>query len=384
MCSFSANDRGTGVRVVQGDLFKSNAQTLVNSVNCVGVMGKGIALGFRERFPDMYEDYVRRCKAGEVQLGKPYLFEREKPPHIVLFPTKGHWRAFSRISDIIEGMRYLIAHADEWGIESIAVPPLGCGNGQLDWRIVGPTLYRLLGELHIPVELYAPWDAPPEQLTLDFFEEPIKTDHGDGAGASLEPGLIAVIEVLRRLEAEPYTPPTGRTKLQKLAYFATALGLPTGLRFRRSSYGPYSDELKGVLSLLINNGLLREERSGRMFRAHPGPTYADARDEYRDELRRCEDVIDQLHDLFARMDTRTAELAGTVHFAADQLRSGREPPTEAEVFEYVMDWKQRRSPPFAESEVAAMIREMAALGHLHVRASVGLPVPDELLDGAWA
>src|SRR5271168_538195 len=143
------------IRVRIGDIFESNAQTLVNTVNTVGVMGKGVALGFRKHFPEMYDDYVRRCERHEVQLGKPYLFRRVVPPHIINFPTKEHWRSVSRLEDIVKGLRYLQEHVQAWGVTSLAVPPLGCGEGQLEWRVVGPTLYRGLYELGIPVELYA-------------------------------------------------------------------------------------------------------------------------------------------------------------------------------------------------------------------------------------
>ena len=132
------------ITVVKGDLFKSKAQTLVNTVNCVGVMGKGIAIGFRKRFPEMFDDYVRRCEAGEVKLGQPYLYKSLLPPWVLNFPTKEHWRSVARLADITAGLEYLAAHYKDWGIESLAVPPLGCGEGQLDWRVVGPTLYRRL------------------------------------------------------------------------------------------------------------------------------------------------------------------------------------------------------------------------------------------------
>ncbi|MGQ9779784.1 MAG: macro domain-containing protein, partial [Bacillota bacterium] len=145
------------VRILVGDLFASKAQTLVNTVNCVGVMGKGVALEFKKRFPKMYEDYVRRCKAGLVKLGKPYLYRNLTGPWILNFPTKDHWRSVSRLSDIVQGLEYLVKHYKEWGITSLAVPPLGCGQGQLEWRVVGPTLYRYLNAMDIPVELYAPY-----------------------------------------------------------------------------------------------------------------------------------------------------------------------------------------------------------------------------------
>src|SRR5262245_32555101 len=96
--------------VVEGDLFASSAQTWVNTVNTVGVMGKGVALEFKKRFPTMYEDYLRRCARGEVKLGRPYLFRQLVGPWIVNFPTKGHWRAVSRLSDIVDGLDYLKEH----------------------------------------------------------------------------------------------------------------------------------------------------------------------------------------------------------------------------------------------------------------------------------
>src|SRR4051794_8075959 len=95
------------VSVVTGDMFASGAQTLVNTVNTVGVMGKGVALEFKKRFPDMYEDYRQRCAAGAVRLGQPYLYRTLLPPYILNFPTKDHWRSVSKLSDIIEGLDYL-------------------------------------------------------------------------------------------------------------------------------------------------------------------------------------------------------------------------------------------------------------------------------------
>ncbi|MDO9349856.1 MAG: macro domain-containing protein, partial [Deltaproteobacteria bacterium] len=159
------------VKVLLGDLFESKAQTWVNTINCVGVMGKGVALEFKNRFPDMYEDYVTRCKRGEVKLGRPYLFKRLVPPWILNFPTKDHWRSVANLKSIIEGLKYLLSHYEEWGIQSLAVPPLGCGQGQLEWRIVGPTLYRLLSKMDIPVELYAPYGTPHEELQPEFLGE---------------------------------------------------------------------------------------------------------------------------------------------------------------------------------------------------------------------
>lgn len=157
------------VTIKQGNLLDSQAQTLVNTVNCVGVMGKGIALEFKKRFPVMYEDYVNRCAKRDVQLGRPYIYTQNNGPGIVNFPTKDHWRSLAHLDDIVEGLRYLQANYEAWGITSLAVPPLGCGNGQLDWEVVGPTLFRHLSLLDIPIELYAPLGTPYHMMQSSYF-----------------------------------------------------------------------------------------------------------------------------------------------------------------------------------------------------------------------
>src|SRR5262245_22432262 len=107
------------VDVVIGDLFEADAQTLVNTVNCVGVMGKGVALEFKRRFPDMFEDYKRRCERHEVKLGYPYLFRSLLPPFVLNFPTKDDWRSPARISDIVAGLEHLERNFEAWGITSM-------------------------------------------------------------------------------------------------------------------------------------------------------------------------------------------------------------------------------------------------------------------------
>jgi O-acetyl-ADP-ribose deacetylase (regulator of RNase III) len=246
------------MKVVIGDLLESQAQTLVNTVNCVGVMGKGIALEFRKRFPDMYEDYVRRCEADEVKLGRPYLYRRLISPHILNFPTKNHWRSPSRLEDIVRGLDYLKENYREWGITSLAVPPLGCGHGQLEWRVVGPTLYRKLKELAIPVELYAPFGTPHSELQPSFLEREI-VSNSDAPPSRITPAWVALVEILARIEREPYHWPVGRVSFQKIAYFASELGISTGLEYERGSYGPFAPKLKAVTTKLMNNGLIREE-----------------------------------------------------------------------------------------------------------------------------
>lgn len=158
------------IKVLIGNLFESKAQTIVNAVNCVGVMGKGIALEFKKRFPTMYADYAARCKRKEVALGQPYLYRGKKPPYILNFPTKDHWHSASKLDDIEMGLQFLIDHYTEWGITSIAVPALGCGEGGLNWQLVGPMLYRYLTKMDVPVEIYAPFGTSMECLQIKTAE----------------------------------------------------------------------------------------------------------------------------------------------------------------------------------------------------------------------
>lgn len=136
-------------------MLDSTAQTLVNTVNCVGVMGKGIALEFKRRYPAMFKEYVSMCERGLVNPGVPFCFNGGGH-QILNFPTKNHWKARSRIDDIERGLKHLRARYRDWNIESIAVPPLGCGNGGLDWADVRVLIEKYLGDLPIDVFVYAP------------------------------------------------------------------------------------------------------------------------------------------------------------------------------------------------------------------------------------
>jgi len=374
------------VKVLIGDLFESKAQTLVNTVNCVGVMGKGVALEFRKRFPEMFEDYEQRCQRKEVRLGRPYLFKRLLPPWILNFPTKNHWRAVTNLEDIITGLDYLLAHYEQWGVASLAVPPLGCGMGQLEWRVVGPTLYRYFTRMSIPVEIYAPYGTPHAELSPSFLGA--YGAEGDLTVPMPEPEFIrpewiAIVEVLSRIESQPYHWPVGRTTFQKIAYTLTEEGLDTGLDYRPGSYGPHARELKPMLGRLINNGLIKEEQLGeKMFRVRPGSTFGDAKAAYRHQLNAFEAVVQKTTDLFLRLkSTHQAELVTTVLYAARQLeRSRPRKPSEMEVLESVMRWKQRRRPPLETSEVAHTVRNLAALEWLDIEPSPDLPLPSPEID----
>lgn len=364
-----------------GDILKSKAQTLINTVNCVGVMGKGIALEFKNRFPGMYEDYVQRCQRGEVKPGVPYLYKTLFPPQIINFPTKDHWKSISKLSDIERGLKHLFEHYRGWGVTSLAIPPLGCGNGQLEWRVVGPLIYRFVKDIGIPVEMYAPYGTHSKELTVEFLEQ--GTDrHPEptvrNGQSSLNPAWVALVEILARIEQQPYHWPVGRTLFQKIAYLATNEGLPTGLQYQRSSFGPFSGDLKALEAKLVNNGLLQEERHGKMFMVTVGPNFNRIRQKYAPFFNQWGGILDKTADLFTRVSTDQAEVIATVLFATRELMSEqRDLASESKVLEAVMHWKQKRRPPLDRSTVASTIRNLATLRWLAVKADPNLPVPDE-------
>jgi O-acetyl-ADP-ribose deacetylase (regulator of RNase III) len=367
------------VQVLEGDLFNSEAQTLVNTVNCVGVMGKGIALEFSTRFPAMYRDYVKRCADGNVQLGKPYLYSDLISKWIINFPTKQHWRSVSRLEDIVTGLEYLQEHFASWGVTSLAVPPLGSGNGGLEWSVVGPTLYRYLSRLPIPVELYAPRGTSPSQLTRAYLERDVAVD-ADALGVNtgrLNPAWIALVEILARITSTRYHWPVGRVMFQKVAYFATVFGIPTGLRYERASYGPFAAQLKPALTKLANNSIVTEQVRGSLIEIGTGRTWPDARVVYAQELQPWEAAIQRVADLMTRMTVHEAEMAATIHFVASEFETAKGPPTESDVLREVMAWKQRRRPEWDEAEVALMIRHLAILGVIHVSVTRELTLSDE-------
>lgn len=173
------------IKLTQGNLLAAPAQALVNTVNTVGIMGRGIALQFKQAYPAMFRDYERACRAGEVQLGKVQVFDlgglMGGPRWIINFPTKGHWRADSRMADIDAGLKDLVATIRKLRIRSIAIPPLGCGNGGLDWNEVRPRIEAALAEVpEVEALVYAP-SGTPEAAAMPVRTERPKMTMGQAA-----------------------------------------------------------------------------------------------------------------------------------------------------------------------------------------------------------
>ncbi|MEW6087053.1 MAG: macro domain-containing protein [bacterium] len=367
------------MEILIGDIFQSKAQTIVNTVNCVGIMGKGIAAEFKKLFPQMFTDYVARCERKELKPGIPYLYKESMfDPQIINFPTKSHWRAASHIEDIEKGLRILSEKYKEWGVESIAIPPLGCGNGQLLWESVGPLIYKYVSKWDIPVKLYAPYGTPALQLKIDFLSRESRL-RKEGSGMKIlqkiNPAWIVLTEIIYRIERQKYYIPVGRTIFQKIAYVATVLGLPTGLNYIRASYGPYCRELDDVKKRLANAGLIREEQSGSMLRVIYGPEYENNREKYKEDIKKWDELINKTVDLFLRLDTNKAEIVATVLFVEQEINKKND-ISELDVLNEVMKWKQKRRPPISEKEVAETVRNLGVLKWFNVKPSCELPIAD--------
>lgn len=146
------------VQIVSGDILKSKMQTLVNPVNCCGVMGNGLALKFRRKFPNMFLDYRKKCHASRVKLGEPYLYRDASGINIINFPTKQGFKDAADVDGIAHGLDFLLDHYSEWEITEMAIPALGTGNGGLKFSEFGPFLYNRLLQFDILVEFYLPED----------------------------------------------------------------------------------------------------------------------------------------------------------------------------------------------------------------------------------
>lgn len=365
------------INVKIGNIFDSDAQTLVNTVNCVGVMGKGIAAEFKKQYPDMFHAYKKLCDSGLVKLGEPYLYRDLFGKSVVNFPTKKHWRSPSRLKDIESGLDYFVEHYEDWKIESVAFPPLGCGNGGLEWTEVGPLMYKKLSSLKIPIELYAPYGTVKTQLTEQFLSNNMNVEDKVGIyHERIRDEWLAVLEVVYQLSQQKYANPVGRTIFQKISYVMTELGVETGFSFSKGSYGPFSSELKNAIIVLANANLVEEKQLGRMTAIFPSKNYDAKRAVFNNRIRRYEKQIVKTVDLFSRIkNTDQAEEVSSIIYATKFLKeeNGSGLVKEQDVFDYILDWKKRWQENGREENLATGIRNLQMLGWIKLEYSETLP-----------
>ena len=330
----------------QGNLLLADVDALVNTVNTVGVMGKGIALQFKRAYPAMFKAYEAAAKAHEIRLGNVYVWETgqiTRPRFIINFPTKRHWRAKSRLKDIDAGLIDLVRVVQERGIKSIAVPPLGCGNGGLNWADVEPRIVAAFAAVpYVDVLLYPPTGSPSAASMPTNEPRPAMT-----AGRA---ALIALLDSYST-QAEASA---SLIESQKLMYFLQEAGEPLRLNYEKHLYGPYADNLRHVLKVVEGHYLQGfGDGSTPVMEAEcldvlPGAT-ADARavlGAHPETERR----IDRVLELADGYETPYGlELLASVHWVVRQ-----EPDTSTDVdqlVEKVRSWTPRKGRMFTEKHI---------------------------------
>ena len=322
----------------QGDIFKSEAQTLVATVNCVGVMGKGLAKEFKQRYPDMFKEYAKACKRGELQKGKLFIYDYLNTK-ILCFPTKDNWKGPSKYEFIEEGLITLRDHYENMKITSIAIPPLGSGLGGLRWDKVRSLIEKYLKDLPIDVEIYEPLD---NQDRI-----PRKNPFRDNDKIKITPGAIYTGEMIRK--ARNSFPPEmkiGRLLLQKIAFFSQMAGLPIKLNFHKYKLGPYDYRLKFNVDRL--EGIYVRDASPTIQRSDLQMLNEDEwistieilNSEV--DLTETRRIISSVVDFLRAYSLIDIELLSTVYLAWSSVVASGSVGSDDEIIKFIREWKLQK------------------------------------------
>lgn len=341
------------VEFTTGDILDAKAEALVNTVNCVGIMGRGIALQFKNSFPGNFKAYEIACKHHEVQPGRMFVYPTglmNGPRFIINFPTKRHWRGKSRIEDIESGLVALREEIITRGIRSIAIPPLGAGLGGLDWKQVRSRIERALGDLEdVKVLVYEPGLSTEERITTAMPNIPEMTG-----------GRAALIALVQRYLAGLLDPTVTLLEVHKLMFFLQEAGEPLRLRFVQAPYGPYAENLRHVLKAVEGYYLTGYADGGdsptKELQLVPGAVEdADRKleqeTETRERIRRVADLVDGFESPFG------LELLSTVYWVLTHGSGGG----IDEIIRSVYGWGERKR-QFTERQIRLAIQ---VLGKKH-------------------
>jgi O-acetyl-ADP-ribose deacetylase (regulator of RNase III) len=347
------------IELTRGDILTADAEALVNTVNCVGVMGRGIALQVKNAFPDNFKDYAAACRRGDVQPGSMHVFETGQftnPLYVINFPTKRHWRGRSRLADVEAGLEALVAEVKRLGIRSVAVPPLGCGLGGLDWAEVRPRIEAAFGELpDIHALVYEPAGAPEASRMAKPRKVPTMT-----------PGRAALIGLMNRYLAGLMDPFVTLLEVHKLAYFMEAAGEPLRLNYVKGPYGPYAEKLRHVLSHIEGHYVIGyadgADRPNRQLELVPGAVkdaaeFLAAHPGTQERFERVADLVEGFETPFG------LELLSTVHWVVAQEGATTPDGTVAAVHE----WSERKL-DFTSDQIALAHNVLADKGWLPAEA----------------
>lgn len=345
------------IHFVKGTLFDDDCEALVNTVNCVGVMGKGVALQFKERFPENYKAYRRACATGEVRLGKIFAFSTdtfEKPRWILNFPTKRHWKEHSRIEYIVSGLNDLAEFIRRNDIRSVALPPLGCGLGRLEWAVVKPlivTRFSKMSDVHVYV--HEPEAAPTVGVSGGIPEKTIR----------MTPVRAAFVALAAFCQNNVFDPVFTLLKAHKVLYFLQCQGAQLRLKYEKAHYGPYATNLCHVLTQIeghfltgfTGNDLAPHVKLNVLSGAITGAKAV---------LVGEPELLRQVHNVEALVEgfesTSGMELLATVHWVCT-----REGAVNADnAYEKICQWSSRKARMFSREEVVCAFARLKQNGWL--------------------
>jgi len=313
------------IEITHGNILRIEAEALVNTVNCVGFMGKGIALQFKKAYPDNYDAYKKACDAGEMKPGHMFIFETWSminPKYVINFPTKRHWKGNSRLDDIKDGLKALVEDVKRLGMRSIAIPPLGCGLGGLQWQVVRPMIENAFAELPaVKVFLYEP-DGAPDAKTM-----PVHTKH-----PKLTIPRALFIKLMEKYDQFAYR--LTLLEMQKLAYFLQEAGEPLKLKYDKGIFGPYAHNLNKVLEIL----------EGHYIRGYGDSQKPDV------EIELLPDAVNEANEYLAEQQSRASLLSRVA-----DLIEGFETPYGMELLSSV-HWVAKHDPFPASSVEEALIK----------------------------
>ena len=334
----------------QGNLLEENIEALVNTVNCVGVMGKGIALQFKQAFPENFKQYKKACDAKEVQPGQMFITSTGKlfPKYIINFPTKRHWRGKSKIEDIESGLKDLVKSVKEFNIKSIAIPPLGCGNGGLHWAQVKPMIANAFAELqNVKVVIFEPGGAPVADKIKVATKKPKMT-----LARALFIRLLEIYEIpgyrLTRLE------------IQKLAYFLQEAQESLNLRYEKHQFGPYANNLNHVLQDLDGHFIRGYGDRDQKSQMYVLPEGRKASHRYLEKHPEAHDRLKKVSNLISGFETPYGlEMLATIHWVATREDTQAGDDCEKAIA-LVQQWNERKRKLFKSSHLRKAWKRLKA------------------------
>jgi O-acetyl-ADP-ribose deacetylase (regulator of RNase III) len=334
-----------------GDILREDAEALINTVNCMGIMGRGIALQFKNAFPENFKAYAKACEKNEVQPGKMFVFETGQltnPRYIINFPTKRHWRGKSRIEDIKTGLKALVDVIHKYNIRSVAIPPLGSGLGGLDWSVVKSHIEEMLQPLSdIHIIIYEPNNVREKvAYTTDV--------------PAMTPGRAALVELINRYLNGLLEPFVTLLEVHKLMYFMQVAGEPLRLRYRKALYGPYAENLRHVLNAIEGHLVCGYGDGGdkpdKQLKLVPGAIkdaacFLDEHPDTRDRFNKVAELVEGFESPFG------LELLSTVHWVMTQENVF----SLEDVIRCTYDWNDRKR-QFTSRQIALALDVLSDKG----------------------